>query len=72
MLAYSWQKWILKKETEVKEHRSMALEIFEKRRKLIQHKYKKEFSFEMLNLSELNQENPGLRVIITIPILNND
>ncbi len=65
-------KGILKKESELKEHRSMAIEIFEKRRKLIQHKYKKEFSYEMLNLDDLNQEISGLRVTTTIPVLNND
>jgi len=55
-----------------KEHQSMALEIFEKRRSLIQHKYKREFAFESLNLSDLNHEKSGLKVIINIPILNND
>jgi tetratricopeptide (TPR) repeat protein len=63
---------IQNKEAKLKEHQSMAIEIFEKRRKLIQHKHKKEFSFEMLNLSDLNKESSGLKVIITIPILNND
>ena len=63
---------IQKDEMELQEHQSMALQIFEKRRKLIQHKYKKEFSFELLNLKDVNSEDSGVRVSINIPILNND
>ena len=63
---------IQREESDLKEHRSMAIGIFEKRRRLIQHKYKKEFSFELLNLSDLNREISGVKVIISIPVLNND
>jgi tetratricopeptide (TPR) repeat protein len=58
------------KEAKMKDHRSMGIEIFEKRRKLIQNKYKKEFSYEILNLSDCKQGLSGLRVILTIPVLN--
>ncbi|MDX2430279.1 MAG: histidine kinase [Bacteroides sp.] len=61
-----------KENSNEKEYRSMATEIFEKRRKLIQHKYKKDFSFESLNLSDLIQGESGVKVIINIPVLNND
>jgi len=48
-------------------HESMATQIFEKRRKLIQQKYKKEFIFRVE--SKLNQ---GTKITIGIPVLNND
>lgn len=63
---------IREESAEMKEHQSMALQIFEKRRKLIQHKYKKDFSFELLNLKDLGEEISGVRISINIPILNND
>jgi len=63
---------IQKEKAALKEHQSMALQIFEKRRKLIQHKYKRDFSFELLNLKDSNRELSGVRVSINIPILSND
>jgi len=63
---------IQKEKVVQKDHQSMAIEIFEKRRRLIQHKYKKEFSYELLNLGESNEELSGVKVILTIPVLNND
>lgn len=55
-----------------KDHKSMAMSIFEKRRKLIQQKYKKEFKFEIINLKDLDPNQTGVRITINIPILNND
>lgn len=55
-----------KNETE-KKHVSMATQIFEKRRKLIQQKYKKDFIFRIE--TKLNQ---GTKITIGIPVLNND
>lgn len=63
---------IRKEDMKQKEYQSMALAIFEKRRKLIQQKYKKDFSFESLNLSDSDQQTSGVKVSITIPVLNND
>ncbi|MDA3943452.1 MAG: hypothetical protein PF694_07930 [Bacteroidetes bacterium] len=45
------------------------MDIFEKRRKLIQQKYNKDFKFEMQNLKDINPEKTGVRIIINIPIL---
>jgi tetratricopeptide (TPR) repeat protein len=53
-------------------HKSMAMEIFEKRRKLIQQKYKKDFKFELVNLKDINLAQSGVRVVINIPIIDND
>uniref|UniRef100_UPI003216BE8C tetratricopeptide repeat-containing sensor histidine kinase n=1 Tax=uncultured Draconibacterium sp. TaxID=1573823 RepID=UPI003216BE8C len=53
-------------------HRSMAMEIFEKRRKLIQHRYKKDFTFNFSNLKSLNSELSGVKVTLEIPVLDND
>ena len=58
---------IQKKNDSETNHVSMATEIFGKRRKLIQQKYKKEFIFKVE--SKLNQ---GTKVTIGIPVLNND
>ncbi|WP_346854463.1 histidine kinase [uncultured Draconibacterium sp.] len=55
-----------------KQHRSMAMDIFEKRRKLIQHKFNKDFNFELINLTQSNSAETGVRVTLTIPVLNND
>jgi LytS/YehU family sensor histidine kinase len=55
-----------------KQHRSMAMDIFEKRRKLIQHKFNKDFNFELINLTQSNSTETGVRVTLTIPVLNND
>lgn len=53
-------------------HQSMAMTIFEKRRKLIQQKHKKDFNFEMENLNDTNPELSGVKTTIKIPILNDD
>lgn len=54
------------------QHRSLAMEIFEKRRKLIQHKFNKDFKFEIVNLSDLNTGLSGVKVTLQIPIFDND
>ncbi|MGQ1945500.1 tetratricopeptide repeat-containing sensor histidine kinase [Geofilum sp. OHC36d9] len=53
-------------------HQSMAMKIFEKRRKLIQQKHKKDFKFELLNLEDTNPELSGVKITIHIPILNDN
>lgn len=63
---------IQQKNDMVKKHQSMAMAIFEKRRKLIQQKHKKDFNFEMVNLSDTNPDLSGVKIIINIPILDND
>lgn len=55
-----------------KGHKSMAMTIFENRRKLIRQKYKKDFKFEILNLEDKYPNQTGVRVTINIPILKND
>ena len=54
------------------QHRSMAMEIFEKRRKLIQHKFNKDFTFDISNLKTSNPETSGVKVTLQIPVLDND
>ena len=53
-------------------HVSAALQIFEKRRKLIARKYKKEVIFEMTDIKQKNPGSNGVIVTIKIPVLNND
>ncbi|MGE0019686.1 MAG: histidine kinase [Draconibacterium sp.] len=53
-------------------HRSMAMEIFEKRRKLIQQKHKKEFKFEIKNLKDLDALKSGVQICINVPVLDYD
>ena len=53
-------------------HRSMAMEIFEKRRKIIQHKFNKDFKFEIENRSGLNTGKSGVKVTLQIPVFDND
>jgi LytS/YehU family sensor histidine kinase len=55
-----------------KKHQSMAMNIFEKRRKLIQQKHKKEFRFEIENLNDTNPKIRGVKITLNIPVLNND
>jgi LytS/YehU family sensor histidine kinase len=52
-----------------KDHKSMAMEIFEKRRKLIQQKHKKDFGFELQNLRDVNPDLSGVRIRIDVPII---
>ena len=63
---------IVEKEEKKTGHKSMAMIIFEKRRRLIQQKYNKDFKFELINLKDVNQAQSGVRVIIDIPIIDND
>jgi LytS/YehU family sensor histidine kinase len=58
------------KVAKAKAYPSKATEIFNKRRKLIQQKYQKEFKFETINLKDQHPELSGLRVVIHIPIIN--
>ncbi|GAO27795.1 sensor histidine kinase [Geofilum rubicundum JCM 15548] len=53
-------------------HRSMAMAIFEERRRLIVQKYKRHFVFEMINLRDVNPELSGVRVNINVPVLNSN
>lgn len=63
---------IQEKDDSAKKHQSMAMKIFEKRRKLIQQKHKKDFKFEILNLKDTNPKLTGVKMTINIPVLNND
>lgn len=60
-----------KKENE-NQHRSMSMDIFEKRRKLIQNKFNKDFKFEVLKLNDISTNLSGTKIILTIPVQNND
>ncbi|WP_162198271.1 sensor histidine kinase [Geofilum rubicundum] len=50
-------------------HRSMAMDIFNKRRSLIQHKLKREFGFKRENLNATKVGHTGLIVRLNIPVL---
>ncbi len=63
---------IQKNLTKPKAHRSMAMIIFEKRRKLIQQKFNKDFKFELLNLKDKNSKISGVKITIEIPVIDND
>jgi len=54
------------------QHKSKALEIFMQRKKGIEHRCKKELTFEFENLNELDTTKHGVRVFLQLPILNND
>ncbi len=58
------------KEAKTKVYPSKATDIFNKRRKLIQQKFKKDFKFEMINLKDQNPQLSGLKIVIHIPVLN--
>lgn len=58
---------IEKKETDPL-HKSMAMTIFEKRRKLIQKQHKKEVYFERIDIRKSGQ-NSGVKIIIKLPVL---
>jgi tetratricopeptide (TPR) repeat protein len=51
------------------EHKSMGIDIFRKRIKLIKRKYKKSINFEIIDLSEFNPEKTGTQVTIDFPII---
>jgi LytS/YehU family sensor histidine kinase len=53
-------------------HKSKALEIFQQRKKGIEHKFKKELIFEFQNLNTIDKTKHGVRVYLQLPILNND
>lgn len=53
-------------------HKSMATDIFEKRKRLFQQKHQKRFKFELLNLKDVNPELSGVKITVDIPVLNND
>lgn len=55
-----------------KQHNSKALEIFHQRKKGIEHKFKKELTFEFQNLNTLDKTKQGVRVFLHLPILNHD
>jgi len=55
-----------------KGHKSRAIEIFQLRRKGIEHKFKKRLNFEIQNLNDLDKTKQGVLVIIQLPILNYD
>jgi hypothetical protein len=50
----------------------MAMQIFEKRRKLIQQKQKKDFTFELRKLKETDPSKTGVQVIVKVPVLDYD
>lgn len=58
-----------KPENSSTEHKSMGIDIFRKRIKLIKRKYKKSINFEIIDLSELNSGNTGTRVTIDFPLI---
>lgn len=53
-----------------KKHKSMAMSIFEKRRNLLESKYKKNLSFAINNLLTGKQNESGTQITITLPIIN--
>lgn len=58
-----------KPENSSTEHKSMGIDIFRKRIKLIKRKYKKSINFEIIDLSELNLGKTGTRVTIDFPLI---
>ncbi len=60
------------KEEKNSDHKSMAMTIFEKRRRLIQQKYKKDFKFELINLHDTDPAKSGVRVVLNIPVIEDD
>jgi len=55
-----------------KDHKSKALEIFKQRKKGIEHKFKKELTFEFQNVKEIDSTKQGVRIYIQLPILNDN
>lgn len=53
-------------------HKSRAMEIFQQRKKGIEHKFKKKITFEFQNLNTIDKSKKGVRVYFQLPILNND
>lgn len=61
---------LIENESSTKNHRSMAMDIFERRRMLIQDKYNRSFTFDIINKKDESSENSGVSIKIRIPILN--
>jgi tetratricopeptide (TPR) repeat protein len=59
-------------DTEDHKHKSRAIEIFQQRKKGIEHTFKKELTFELQNLNTTDKSKQGVRVYLHLPILNND
>jgi len=57
------------KDNIAKKHHSMAMIIFEKRRKLIQQKYHKDFGFELQNIRDVYPDKSGVRIRIDLPVI---
>ena len=55
-----------------KNHQSMAIAIFEQRKKCLEHKFKKEFTFELQNLNSTDKSRHGVRAYFQLPILTDD
>lgn len=53
-------------------YKSMAMGIFQQRKKCLERKLKKELTFEFQNLNETDSTKHGVRVYFHLPILNND
>lgn len=53
-----------------KEHNSKAIEIFQQRRKGIEHRLHKKINFEVKDLNSENPEKKGVRVCMKLPVLN--
>ncbi len=55
-----------------KNHQSMAIAIFQQRKKCLEHKFKKEFTFELQNLNSTDKSRHGVRAYFQLPILTDD
>ncbi len=53
-------------------HKSMAMKIFNQRKKLIEQRSGKTLKFELINIKDVYLDKSGVRVTIHLPILNND
>lgn len=62
-------KGITEKKESDNSHRSMAMLIFEKRRKLIQKKYNKDVFFQLTNLNQSSNQKTGVKITIKLPVL---
>lgn len=51
-------------------HASKAMAIFEQRRKLIQHMHAKTFTYQLVNLKDIEPDKSGVRIEIRIPLIN--
>lgn len=60
---------MVSKDSKNSKHKSMAMDIFEKRRKIIQAKQKKNFKYELINIGDKTENQTGVKVILNIPII---